>query len=180
MPCPGDSAGKESKTWVRSLGWEDPLEKGKATHSSVLAWRTPWMVQSKGVAKSQTRLIDFHFHFMYRGAWWASVHGVTKNGIRMKWLRTHACSLQMAVPRAGIKPAAEACSLYHWTAKDVTSILFLSFIASPWTIITLLVCSLFMSSNEHISIMNLFCFWVWWLLLDSTPCRKVLLSLQII
>ena len=31
-----------SESWVRSLGWEDPLEKGKATHSSVLAWRMPW------------------------------------------------------------------------------------------------------------------------------------------
>ena len=30
------------ETWVRSLGWEDPLEKGKATHSSILAWRIPW------------------------------------------------------------------------------------------------------------------------------------------
>ena len=30
------------ETWIRSLGWEDPLEKGKATHSSILAWRTPW------------------------------------------------------------------------------------------------------------------------------------------
>ena len=30
--------------WVQSLGWEDPLEKGKATHSSVLAWRIPWTV----------------------------------------------------------------------------------------------------------------------------------------
>ena len=29
------------ETWVRSLGWEDPLEKGKATHSSILAWRIP-------------------------------------------------------------------------------------------------------------------------------------------
>ena len=28
--------------WVRSLGWEDPLEKGTATHSSILAWRSPW------------------------------------------------------------------------------------------------------------------------------------------
>ena len=41
------------ETWVRSLGWEDPLEKGKATHSSILAWRTPWTeepgrVQSMG------------------------------------------------------------------------------------------------------------------------------------
>ena len=30
------------ETWVRSLGWEDPLEKGKATHSSISAWRIPW------------------------------------------------------------------------------------------------------------------------------------------
>ena len=32
------------ETWVRSLGWEDPLEKGKATHSNILAWRIPWTV----------------------------------------------------------------------------------------------------------------------------------------
>ena len=32
------------ETWVLFLGWEDPLEKGKATHSSVLAWRVPWPV----------------------------------------------------------------------------------------------------------------------------------------
>ena len=30
--------------WVQSLDWEDPLEKGKATHSSILAWRIPWTV----------------------------------------------------------------------------------------------------------------------------------------
>ena len=30
------------ETWARSLGWEDPLEKGKATHSTILAWRIPW------------------------------------------------------------------------------------------------------------------------------------------
>ena len=32
------------ETWVRSRGWEDPLEKGKATHSSILAWKIPWTV----------------------------------------------------------------------------------------------------------------------------------------
>jgi len=32
------------ETWVRSLGWENSLEKGKATHSSILAWRSPWIV----------------------------------------------------------------------------------------------------------------------------------------
>ena len=51
--------------WVRSPGWEDPLEKGTATHSSILAWRIPvdrgaWQATVHGVAKSQTRLSDFH------------------------------------------------------------------------------------------------------------------------
>ena len=44
------------ETWVQSLGWEDPLEEGLATHSSILAWRIP----------------------MDRGACWAKVHGVAK------------------------------------------------------------------------------------------------------
>ena len=36
------------ETWVRSLGWEDPLEKAKATHFSILAWRIPRTIQSMG------------------------------------------------------------------------------------------------------------------------------------
>ena len=36
------------RPWVRSPGWEDPLEKGKATHSSILARRIPWTTQSVG------------------------------------------------------------------------------------------------------------------------------------
>ena len=47
------------ETRVQSLGWEDPLEKGKATHSSILAWRIPWTVWSMGVTKSWTPLRDF-------------------------------------------------------------------------------------------------------------------------
>ena len=47
--------------WVRSLGWEDPLEEGMATHSSILAWRIP----------------------MDSGAWWATVHGVAKSQTRL-------------------------------------------------------------------------------------------------
>ena len=64
FPC--GSAGKESpamqETWVRSLGWEGPLKKGKATHSSILAWRIPWTLQPMG-SLSRTQLSDFHFHF---------------------------------------------------------------------------------------------------------------------
>ena len=47
------------ETWVRFLGWEDPLEKGRTTHSSILAWRIPWTVQSM---VSQRGLSDFPFH----------------------------------------------------------------------------------------------------------------------
>ena len=37
------------ETWVRSLGWEDPLEKEMATHSSILVWRIPWMEEPGGL-----------------------------------------------------------------------------------------------------------------------------------
>jgi len=37
------------ETWVRSLGWEDPLEEGMATHSSILAWRIPWAEETGGL-----------------------------------------------------------------------------------------------------------------------------------
>ena len=57
---PGGSDGKES-TWmqetrVQSLGWEDPLEKGMATHSGVLAWRTPWTEEPGGLQSMQCRV----------------------------------------------------------------------------------------------------------------------------
>ena len=42
------------ETWVRFLGWEDPLEKGKATHSSILAWRILWIVQPWGLKELDT------------------------------------------------------------------------------------------------------------------------------
>ena len=47
------------ETWDRSLVWEDPLEKGMATHSSILAWRIPWTEEPgrlQPTAKSQIRL----------------------------------------------------------------------------------------------------------------------------
>ena len=53
------------ETWVQSLGWEDPVEKGKATHSSILTWKIPWTIVH-GVAKSRIRLSDFHFSLSQR------------------------------------------------------------------------------------------------------------------
>ena len=50
------------ETWVQSLGWEDPLEKGTAIHSSVLAWRIPWTVQSMGHKElDMTERLSCHF-----------------------------------------------------------------------------------------------------------------------
>ena len=51
------------ETWAQSLGWEDPLEKGMATHSSILAWRISWTeepggLQSTGSQQSRTQLSD--------------------------------------------------------------------------------------------------------------------------
>ena len=56
------------ETQVRSLGPEDPLEKGMATHSSILAWRIPWTEkcggrQSIGISKTQTQLSDERYTF---------------------------------------------------------------------------------------------------------------------
>ena len=57
------------KTWVQSLVWEDPLEKGMATHFSILAWRLSWTEEPEvlqatvhGVAKSQTQLNNTYTH----------------------------------------------------------------------------------------------------------------------
>ena len=55
------------ETWVQSLGQEGPLEEGMATHSSILAWRIP----------------------MDRGAWRATVHGVTKSWTHLRDLAQH-------------------------------------------------------------------------------------------
>ena len=55
MSC--DMAKKKRETRVQSLAWEDSLEEGMATHSSILAWRIP----------------------MDREAWWATIHGVAKS-----------------------------------------------------------------------------------------------------
>ena len=59
------------ETWVRSLGQEDPLEKGMATLSSILAWEIPWTeepggLQSKGSQKSWTQLSDEHLALVFK------------------------------------------------------------------------------------------------------------------
>ena len=69
----GKASAAMQKTWVRSLGWEDPLEKEMATHSSTLAWKIPWTEEpgrllSMG-SQSQTWLSDFTLYFFRTSTW---------------------------------------------------------------------------------------------------------------
>ena len=54
------------ETWIWFLGWEDPLEKGKAAHSSILAWRSPWTLQSMGSQKVGHNWTTFTFRGVIR------------------------------------------------------------------------------------------------------------------
>ena len=69
------------ETWVQSLGWKDPLEKGKATHFSILAWRIP---------------ID-------RGAWRDAVHRVAQSQTQLKRLNSRSSKVMLKVLQARLQ-----------------------------------------------------------------------------
>ena len=54
------------KTWVQFLGWEDPLEKGKAIHSGILAWRIPWTVYNPW-GRKESDTTERLFTFLWTG-----------------------------------------------------------------------------------------------------------------
>ena len=56
------------ETWVQSLSWEDSLEKGKATHSSVQVWSIPWTVQSTGSQSQRQQLSHTHYNPSHQNA----------------------------------------------------------------------------------------------------------------
>ena len=86
------------ETWVQSLGWEDTLEEGTATHSNILAWRISWTEKPGRLQSMGPHRITYKYLLstcgegngtplqysclenpMGGGAWWAAVHGVTKS-----------------------------------------------------------------------------------------------------
>ena len=83
------------ETQVRSLGWEDPLEKRMATHCSILAWRIPWTEEPVGLrsmeSQSQIQLSDSHTH----------IHTHTQN--------QHKSSKQYGIGELSLPPSSSAC-----------------------------------------------------------------------
>ena len=75
------------ETWVQSLGWEDTLEKGMATHSIILAWRIPWTEEPGGLQSSGSQRVRhdwvtntftfFSFHESQRAYLWLTCHELT-------------------------------------------------------------------------------------------------------
>ena len=82
------------ETWVQSLGWEDPLEKEMATHSSTLAWRIPWREEPVGYSPwghkelDTTERLHFHFHTTI----------MFKEAISEKAMTPHSSTLAWKIP----------------------------------------------------------------------------------
>ena len=113
------------ETRVRSLGWEDPLEKEMAIHSSTLAWKILWMEEPGGLQSMGSQRVTWLSNFtsltslasyfingegngnplqysclenpMDRGAWQAMVHGVTKSWIWLRWLSNASAYLRLLI-----------------------------------------------------------------------------------
>ena len=72
------------ETWVRSLGWEDPLEKDVATHSSILAWRIPWTEEPCGLQSTESQRVGHDFTFTL----WEKAMGAHSSTLAWKIPRT--------------------------------------------------------------------------------------------
>ena len=96
------------ETWVQSLGYEDPLEKEKATHSSILAWRIPWTEESGGLQSKGSQ--------SWRQLKWHSKHSwiLLKHGFRV--------SLMLPGDAGGKEPPSQCrrcktCGFDPWIRK---------------------------------------------------------------
>ena len=102
------------ETWVLSLGQEDPLEKKMATHSSTLAWETPWTeepgrLQSMGFAKSQTWLKWLQF---------SSIQSLMSNSLKTPWTLQYA---RLPCPSQASGACSNSCPSSQWCHPTISS-----------------------------------------------------------
>ena len=109
------------ETWVRSLGWEDPLEKGKATHASILAWRNSWTVWFMGLQRVGHYWAAFTF--IQRRRWKRRIRErwyYKKNQSYLRFTGAGRCSIKVDFWRVYRKKLMNLhCSLHciwEWTA----------------------------------------------------------------
>ena len=106
IPGLGRSLPAMWETWVRSLGWEDPLEKGMAMHFSILAWRIP----------------------TDRGAWQGTVHGVAESDRTERLGTAHLKKVPSVGGKVGKKTTQKSCCVVlkpaaHWNLAGLSEIL---------------------------------------------------------
>ena len=101
------------ETWVQSLGWEDPLEEGMATHSSI-TWRVPmdrgaWWATVRGVTKSWTQLSDFPFFLSF--LWFCSCELCSG--------KEPACQTRLGfIPGLGRSPGGRHCNPCQYSCLE--------------------------------------------------------------
>ena len=87
------------ETWVQSLGWEDPLEKGKATHSNILAWRIPRTLQSMRLQRVEWVYHILKFIHLLMDIYFASTFWLLRIVKLWTWVYKYRCEKN---PRSGI------------------------------------------------------------------------------
>ena len=144
------------ETWVQYLSWEDPLEKGKATHFSILAWRIP-----RG--RSQTWLSDFHFFVKYRlRASLREQEAAQSWMLRVSSTGSH-CQLQLSWPSSEMKVIITVSKLLRNCGETPVSSLLFSPPISPcflplffsFSSIIILLINMYINYASHLSVCHL-------------------------
>jgi len=122
MGFPGDSDSKESavqETWVLSLGWEDTLEKEMATHSSILAWKIPWMEEPGRLQSMGLQWVHSNIHSQINEHKFFPIlllllsHEVMSDSFVTPWTVACQAPLSMGFPKQ------EEWSRYHFLFKGI-------------------------------------------------------------
>ena len=90
------------ETWVQSLDWEDPLDKGKVTHASFLVWRIPWTIRGHKELEKTEQLSHHHFHIIDELTGLAKEQSLAVIQTQAAWLpHPHAPALLLKIQALG-------------------------------------------------------------------------------